>query len=311
MRQQQRGSGSTTPAATATEPPAIPGVRRYFAAARGVDFHVTEAGPTDGRPVLALHGWPQHHYAYRHLLADPPAGLRIIVPDLPGYGWSGPAPHRWAKDDVASDVLALLDELGLDHVLLIGHDWGGYIGHLMVLREPERFDGYLVLNIAHPWQTPRSFLPHVWRFLVYQPVVATFGQYLQQRTRLLEVMLAKGVKNRAEFGPEVVRAYADRFRDPGVARAGVDTYRTFLLRELPRGARHGETRRATIPIRALFGVDDSAVHHSLAAAETAKADDYTLERVANCGHFIAEERPDLIRARLITLAEETAPAGTH
>ncbi|MFI6046517.1 alpha/beta fold hydrolase [Nocardia sp. NPDC051321] len=307
MRQQQRGSGSTTHTATATEPPAIPGVRRYFATARGVDFHVTEAGPSDGRPVLALHGWPQHHYAYRHLLADPPAGLRIIVPDLPGYGWSGPAPHRWAKDDVASDVLALLDELGLDRVLLIGHDWGGYIGHLMVLREPERFDGYLVLNIAHPWQTPRGFLPHLWRFLVYQPVVATFGQYLQ-RTRLLEVMLAKGVKNRAEFGPEVVRAYADRFRDPGVARAGVDTYRTFLLRELPRGARHGETRRATIPIRALFGVDDSAVHHSLAAAETAKADDYTLERVANCGHFIAEERPDLIRARLIILAAETAPA---
>ncbi|MFI6998911.1 alpha/beta fold hydrolase [Nocardia sp. NPDC050175] len=306
MRQRQRGSGSTIHPGAAAEPPAIVGVRRYFVSARGVDFHVTESGPVDGRPVVALHGWPQHHYAYRHLLADPPAGLRIIVPDLPGYGWSGPAPHRWAKDDVASDVLALLDELGLDHVLLIGHDWGGYIGHLMVLREPERFDGYLVLNIAHPWQTPRSFLPHLWRLLAYQPLVATFGQYLQQRTRVLEVMLAKGVKNRAEFGPEVVRAYADRFRDPDVARAGVDTYRTFLLRELPRGARHGETRRATIPIRALFGVDDSAVHHSLAAAETAKADDYTLERVANCGHFIAEEQPDLIRARLITLAEETA-----
>ena len=46
-----------------------------------------------------LHGWPQHHYAYRDLLADPPPGVRIIAPDLPGYGWSGPAPHRWAKQD--------------------------------------------------------------------------------------------------------------------------------------------------------------------------------------------------------------------
>ncbi|WP_433662926.1 alpha/beta fold hydrolase [Nocardia sp. CA-128927] len=307
MRQQQGDSGSATSTVSeAADPPAIPGVRRSFVTARGVRFHVTEAGPADGRPVLALHGWPQHHYAYRHLLADPPEGLRVIAPDLPGYGWSGPAPHRWAKDDVASDVLALIDALELDRVLLIGHDWGGYIGHLMVLREPERFDGYLVLNIAHPWQTPRSFLPHLWRFLLYQPVVASFGKVLQQRTRILEVMLGKGVKNRAEFGPEVVRAYSDRFRDPVVASAGVDTYRTFLLREFPRGARHGETRRATIPIRALFGVDDGAVHHSLAAAETAQADDYTLERVANCGHFIAEERPDLIRARLITLAAATA-----
>ncbi|KAA8887500.1 alpha/beta hydrolase [Nocardia colli] len=304
MRQQQRDSGPAS--SSAEDPPAIPGVRRSFVTARGVRFHVTEAGPADGRPVLLLHGWPQHHYAYRHLLADPPEGLRIIAPDLPGYGWSGPAPHRWAKDDIASDVLALIDELGLDRVLLVGHDWGGYIGHLMVLREPARFGGYLVLNIAHPWQTARGFLPHLWRFLLYQPVVASFGKILQTRTRVLDVMLGKAAKNRAEFGPEVIRVYTDRFRDPLVASAAVDTYRTFLLRELPRAARRGETRRATVPIRAVFGIDDGAVHHSLAAAETAKADDYTLERVANCGHFIAEERPDLVRARLITLAQETS-----
>ena len=133
------------------DPPPIAGVRRSFVEANGVRFHVTEAGPPDGRPVLALHGWPQHHWEYRDLLADPPPGLRIIAPDLPGYGWSGPAPHKWAKEDVATDVLALLDALGLDRVLLVAHDWGACAGYLMVLREPERFDGYLVCNMAHPW----------------------------------------------------------------------------------------------------------------------------------------------------------------
>ena len=103
-----------------SEPPPIAGVRRSFVEARGVRFHVTEAGPADGRPVLALHGW------------------------------SGPAPHKWAKEDVASDVLALLDTLGLDRVLLVGHDWGGYVGYRMVLGKPQRFDGYLALNTAHP-----------------------------------------------------------------------------------------------------------------------------------------------------------------
>mgnify|MGYP001257217761 CR=1 FL=1 len=44
--------------------------------------------PGEGEPVLALHGWPQHHYVYRDLLADPPPGLRIIAPDLPGYGYA-------------------------------------------------------------------------------------------------------------------------------------------------------------------------------------------------------------------------------
>ena len=284
------------------EPPPIPGVRRSFVEARGVRFHPTETGPADGRPVLALHGWPQHHWAYRDLLADPPPGLRIIAPDLPGYGWSGPAPHKWAKEDVATDVLALLDALGLDRVLLVAHDWGGYVGYLMVLRAPERFDGYLALNMGYPWVTARVLLPHLWRFL-YQPPLALFGVPLQQRTPYIERVIfgigARGMDSAA------ARVYAERFRDPVVARAGRDTYRTFLVREIPGGARYPETRRATVPIRALFGVNDVAIHPSLVGPETANADDYTLELVEGAAHFIIDERPDLVRARLIALAEET------
>jgi pimeloyl-ACP methyl ester carboxylesterase len=283
------------------QPPPIAGVRRSFVEARGVRFHVTESGPADGRPVLALHGWPQHHWAYRDLLADPPAGLRIIAPDLPGYGWSGPAPHRWAKEDVASDLLALMDELGLGRTLLIGHDWGGYIGFLMILRAPERFDGYIPLNIAHPWVSTGTVLKHIWRFS-YQPPMAAFGVPLQQRTRVLErVVFGKG----SALDAETAKVYADRFRDPVCARAGRDTYRTFLVREMPAAARNPEKRRATVPIRALFGTRDLAIHPSLAAPETALADDYTLETV-DCSHFIVDERPDLVRARLVARAEETA-----
>ncbi|GLP78558.1 putative epoxide hydrolase EphF [Mycobacterium antarcticum] len=286
--------------------PAIDGVRRSFVEARGVRFHVTEAGPPDGRPVLALHGWPQHHWVYRDLLADPPPGLRIIAPDLPGYGWSGPAPHAWAKDDVAADVLALMDAMGLDRVLLVGHDWGGFVGYRMVLAEPERFDGYLVMNMAHPWQTPRTILPHFWRFLAYQPFVASIGMLLQRRTPYLERVIYRVGPKAHRVKPADARIYAERFRDPVVARAATDTYRTFLLRELPAGAREPEERRATVPIRALFGMADFAVHPSLADPATANADDYTFEPV-DCGHFVIDERPELVRAKLIAFAEETAP----
>jgi len=52
----------------------------------------------------------------------------------------------------------LLDALGLDRVLLVGHDWGGYVGYRMVLGEPRRFDGEPALNMAHPWVTQGSRL---------------------------------------------------------------------------------------------------------------------------------------------------------
>ncbi|ODQ93313.1 alpha/beta fold hydrolase [Mycolicibacterium holsaticum] len=282
------------------QPPQIDGVRRSFVDARGVRFHVTEAGAPDGRPVLALHGWPQHHWVYRDLLADPPPGMRVIAPDLPGYGWSGPAPHRWAKDDVADDVLALMDALGLDRVLLVGHDWGGFVGYRILLSAPERFDGYLVMNMAHPWVSPRLVVPQLWRFW-YQVLVATVGVPLQRRTPFLERAFALF----SHLDRQTARIYADRFRDPVVARTARDTYRTFLLRELPAAARGPAPPRATVPIRCLFGLGDIAVPVAFAAQETANADDYTLETV-DASHFIVDERPDLVRARLIALADETA-----
>jgi len=276
-------------------------VRRSYVNANGVRFHVTEAGPEDGRPVLALHGWPQHHWEYRDLLADPPPGLRIIAPDLPGYGWSGQAPHKWDKEDVAADVLALMDAMGLDRVLLVAHDWGAYAGYRMILARPDRFDGYLACNMAHPWQSTGSVLPHMWRF-AYQVPLATFGVAVQRHTPYVEKVIF-GVGSRMDR--ESARVFAERFRDPVCAKAGRDTYRTFLMREIPRSARRPETRRATVPIRALFGTGDKAIDVSMVSPETANADDYTLETV-DASHFVVDERPDLVRKKLIDLAAETA-----
>jgi pimeloyl-ACP methyl ester carboxylesterase len=220
---------------------------------------------------------------------------------LAGYGWSGPAPHKWAKEDVAKDVLALLDALGLDRVLLVAHDWGAAAGYLMVLDQPQRFDGYLVCNMAHPWLSARHVLPHLWRFC-YQLPLATFGTAVQRRTPYVERVIF-GVGSRLDR--ESARVFADRFRDPVCAKAGRDTYRTFLTREIPQSARNHETRRITIPVRVLYGTGDFAVAPSFVAAETAKADDYTLETV-DASHFVVDERPDLVRKKLIALAEETA-----
>jgi len=286
------------------QPPPIAGVRRSFVEARGVRFHLTEAGDPDGSPVLLLHGWPQHHYVWRRLLADPPPGLRLIAPDLPGYGWSGPAPHRWAKEDVATDLLALLDRLGIERTVLVGHDWGGWIGWLLTLRSPRRFSGYLALNIAHPWNTLRTVGPHIWRSLLYQPLMAFLGVPLMRRTRFIEKVALRAGTGDGVFSPAEGAVFGDSFRNPVCARAARDTYRTFLLHEAPARGRRPETRRGTVPTRGLFGVDDVAIHVSLASPATAQADDYTLQTVEDCGHFIVDERPDLVREGLLGLLAE-------
>lgn len=288
------------------EPPPIPGVTRRRVSARGIDFHVTEAGEGGGTTVLALHGWPQHHYCYRDLLASPPEGVRLIAPDLPGYGWSGPAPHRWRKQEVAADVLALLDAMEIERVVLVGHDWGCFIGYLLVLGAPERFDGFVAMSVPHVWVPPGTLLRHGWR-LGHMPPMAAAGSLLMRRTPFLErAVFRLGIANRAAFGADEVRWYAERFRDPVCARTSQDTYRTFLTRELPHLARNPERRRATVPVRALVGERDFAVHPALLSPGTALADDYSVGVVPGAGHFLPDEAPDAVRARVVELAGLTS-----
>ena len=133
--------------------PEVDGVSHRWVEARGLRFHVAEAGEGDD-VVLCLHGWPQNWYEWRHLMpALAAGGHRVLAMDLRGYGWSD-APRDsdgYLKENMADDVLAVLDELGLQRVKLVAHDWGGWIGFLLGMKAPERFDRYLALNILHPW----------------------------------------------------------------------------------------------------------------------------------------------------------------
>ena len=146
-------------------------------------------------------------------------------------------------------MLALLDALGLDRVLLVAHDWGAFVGYRMILREPERFDGYLVMNMAHPWQTPRFSAAAVCGGCTTRSPLATVGVPLHDAAPSFveKVILRIG----SDMDPEERRVFGDSFRNPVCARAGRDTYRTFLLREIPSArkesrdaARHGADSRA-------------------------------------------------------------------
>src|SRR4051794_16492594 len=113
--------------------PDVPGVRHtHHELPTGVRVHVAETGPQDGRPVLALHGWPQHWLVWRGLHGPLGERHRLICPDRRGHGGSGwPADGDFRKQRLAEDALALLDELGIERADVIGHDWGGWTALLL------------------------------------------------------------------------------------------------------------------------------------------------------------------------------------
>ncbi len=281
-----------------SEPPQVDGVSHRRVRARGLDFHVAEAGSGED-VVLCLHGWPQHWYEWRHLMPALADRHRVLAMDLRGFGWSDAPREGYEKENLASDVLAVLDELGLERVKLVGHDWGGWVGFLLCLRAPQRISHFQALNILPPWVNLRATLPRAWRFWYQQVILAPgLGYRLHRGGGFVPRVLVGASTDRGAWDEETLRAFADNLAEPARARACVQMYRVFNLREvwpILRGRYAGQ--RLTVPTRLLFGTDDAALRPEMLAGYQRHADDMQVELVPNCGHFIADERPELVAAR--------------
>ena len=141
--------------------------------------------------------------------------------------------------------------------------------------------------------------PHLWRFwyqwLVLSPGV---GYRLHRSGRFVPKVLVGGSTRREVWDEETLRAFAENLAEPARARAAVQMYRVFNLREAPpimRG-RYGR-QRLEVPTRLLFGTDDRALRPEVLAGYREHAEDMEVELAPRCGHFIADERPDLVAER--------------
>lgn len=273
---------------------------------RGVRLHVAEAGVHSGPglPVLLLHGWPQHWFAWRRIIPLLAGERRLVCPDLRGFGWSEAPAGSYDKQCLADDGLALLDALDLERVELIAHDWGAWAGFLACLEHPERFAHYLALNMVTPWPDPPSPAGAlgVWR-LWYQVMLATpgLGRLLLGRTDFVRRVITTGAAHPDAFNDSDVEAFAAVLREPTRASASVHLYRTFLLRELVPYLAGRERRRLAIPTLLLHGTRDLAIDHRRLGQWQSFADDMSVELRDDSGHFIAEELPGVVADRARSL----------
>ncbi|MBQ6641698.1 MAG: alpha/beta hydrolase [Saccharopolyspora sp.] len=126
-------------------------------ACQGVDLHVVEEG--SGPPVIFAHGFPELAYSWRHQLpAVAAAGYRAVAPDQRGYGKTS-RPHRIEDYDIThlvGDLIALLDDLGEQKAIFVGHDWGSMVAWHTALLHPDRVAG--VCGMSVPFQ-PRTPIP--------------------------------------------------------------------------------------------------------------------------------------------------------
>lgn len=296
--------------------PEVPGVEidHRYVEANGVRFHVAVAGPEEAEPVVLVHGWPQHWYAWRKLIGPLAERYRVHVPDLRGFGWSDAPRGEYLKAKLAEDVLALLDVLELERVRLAGHDWGGFVGFLLCLDAPERVSHYAAAGIPHPWVRPEPGVGGKLRTasrLAYQVVISTpvLGQNLVQRVPafIRNLMRLGAADPDATWSDDELERFVAQWGEPDRAAACVSLYRTFLTRELkPLATGEYEDRTMQTPAVLFAGGHDRVVRPENLGGFEANAPNMRLEVVAKSGHWLPEEAPEALLGPMLALFEGPA-----
>ncbi len=126
--------------------------------ARHTTFYLA-AGPAAATPIIFVHGWPELSISWRHQLpVFAGLGFRAIAPDMRGYGRSGVYGRHedYALENMVADMIELLDSLGAEKAIWVGHDWGAPVVWALAQQHPDRCHG--VANLCVPY-IPSGFGP--------------------------------------------------------------------------------------------------------------------------------------------------------
>lgn len=293
------------------------------ALATGVELDTVILGDPAAPPIILLHGFPESHRTWRHLLPDLARDHHVIAPDQRGYAGSSKPDgvEAYAADRIVADLLALADALGIDRFTLVGHDWGGAVAWMAALRAPDRVERLVILNAPHPYVFQRALLD--------DPEQRAASQYITRfrETALdggwtgtaLERFFATGLARHAAahlLGPEKA-VYLEQWSRPGAMTAMLNWYRAsrFLVpapgEDPPRpawiDAPFPPIRQPTLVI---WGMKDKALLPGQVDGLPDVVPDLTVVKL-DAGHFVPWEAPDAVLNALRNwLPDSSSPQAT-
>jgi soluble epoxide hydrolase/lipid-phosphate phosphatase len=279
----------------------------------GIRMHYVEQG--QGFPVLLCHGFPELWYSWRHqipALAD--AGLRAIAPDLRGYGETDKPPNIEDYDvhHLVGDLVGLLDALGIDRTVIVGHDWGGVIVWWMALMHPDRVERVVSLNTPF---MPHTDIPPTELFRRLPDGRFNYILYFQEPGRAerdiepnLEAWLENTVRSlavRKDFlSPDDLRVFVEAFRKGGLT-GPLNYYRNF--------DRNWETtphlagRQVLCPALMISAEGDPILRPEATEGMERHVPNLTRRLVPDCGHWTQQERPDEVNRLLVDFLRHLVP----
>ncbi|WP_311065220.1 alpha/beta hydrolase [Halomonas sp. DWK9] len=269
----------------------------------GVDiaFRLGGSGPA----LLLLHGHPQTHVIWHKVARELAQHFTVIAADLRGYGDSGkpdddPEHLNYAKRTMAADMAELMSALGFERFKVLAHDRGARVAHRLGVDYAERVERMVLLDIAPTLAmyrgTNEAFARSYWHwFFLIRPqplpemlIQADPAQYLKS------VMGARSA-GMAPFAPEALAEYERCLALPGTATGICGDYRASATIDLVHDQADIDAGvKLTCPINVMWGAEGAIEACFDALAEWRKVATQVEGKALPCGHYIAEEVPDLL-----------------
>ena len=270
--------------------------------ANGIRFRYIERGK--GPLALCLHGFADTAHTFDHLLltlAD--AGFRAIAPFTRGYAPTGfPADECYQVGAQSQDVLALIDALGEDSAVVVGHDWGGLAVMGAAILAPEMVTRMAILAVNHTAANETDnlhYLKGIWHFYYFccdpdaERVVAAHD------LRFIEDLWQE-MSPGWDIPAEILERVKQTFREPGVVQAALNYYRHAANPADQSLEQRVNTEPVTVPTLAMHGTRDRP-RRLESFQQMDRFFTGGLEKVVipETGHFLHLEAPDAVSSRVI------------
>lgn len=300
----------------------------------------------EGPLVVLAHGWPELSYSWRHQMpALAKAGYRVVAPDMRGYGGSDApkAVDAYTIQKLTQDIVNVIESSGESKATLVGHDWGALVAWHCVLMHPDFFNGLAALSVPYTARGSESIIDRLQAahgdtfhyFLYFQQDGVAEAEFDADPRSLLERLYASPETPRAAptltdplmsaggFIPRLgkplerpawmteadLEHYVEQFEKSGF-RGGINYYRNMHRNWETTPELTGAT--TDVPVMFLAGEKDlviaGATEEQLRAGmEITTKDLRSVTIVPGAGHWIQQERPELVNDALLSFLSEIKP----
>jgi len=258
-----------------------------------------EAGDPDAPPVLLVHGYPESSFMWRAAMsAVAEAGWRAVAPDLPGYGDSEPVDGPATWESHVESLERFRAELGLEHLVLVTHDWGVMIGlrwacdhagaaRALVISDGGFFADRRWHDVANVMRTPGE------------------GE------RLMESFTREGFESMMAqvstgMGADAVEEYWKGFATPERRRGHLEMYRSGDFSKLE--PYEGCVAALGVPALVLWGGQDRFSSVRMAGRFHSELPGSEVQVFDDAGHFVWEDEPDATARALVEFLERRVRA---